>query len=78
MEWMSGDEWIQGVRDPHEMGTPLDDVILPMANRYDRCGTLSVGGYWSEPPKALRAVQYYLAAVNASRRRLTERMNPNE
>lgn len=75
MEWVQEGEWVQGVVDPNSLVHPITQVIPSMADRYNRCGCISVEGYWREPPKALRGVQLYLSLLSQCRKRLAERIN---
>lgn len=75
MEWLEDGEWKQDIRDPNEMIHPIIRVIPSMADRFERCGSIGVDGYWREPPKGLRAVQFYQAALSKCKARVAERVN---
>lgn len=75
MEWPSEDGWNQDVIDPHERIGSFAILIQSIHARWEKSGNIGAGSYWSEPPRALAAVEYYAGCFNACRARARERMS---
>ena len=75
LEWpVGGGEWKSEICDPTTKMTQFSDVVASIAGRYNKAGTIGVLGYWSEPPRALRAVELLGAYNGRCQERMRERM----
>ena len=75
MEWFVDGKWCHGIADPNELLHPIVNVVVSMADRFAKCGSIGVDGYWHEPPKAIRAVQLYEALLSQCQCRKAERLS---
>jgi len=61
--------------DPTEKIDDFARLVGSMLRRWEKAGCIGVGGYWREPPRALRAVECLSGLMAQCKSRIMERVS---